>query len=105
MTDVNEINANAWVQAAINLGTQIEVEPFDKKKLLEAIQKIRSMIVQNPKDFYPRLRELLASCGVALVLLPNFKNCGVNGAVKWLGKDKVVLALNDRRKYACIARR
>lgn len=100
MTDVNVINANAWVQTAINLGTQKEVEPFDKKKLLEAIPEIRSMTVQNPKDFYPRLRDLLASCGVALVLLPNLKNCGVNGAVKWLGKDKVVLALNDRRKYA-----
>ena len=100
VTDVNVINANAWVQTAINLGTQIEVEPFDKKKLLEAIPEIRSMTVQNPKDFYPRLRALLASCGVALVLLPNLKNCGVNGAVKWLGKDKVVLALNDRRKYA-----
>ena len=37
---------------------------------------------------------------MALVLLPNLKNCGVNGAVKWLGKDKVVLDLNDRRKYA-----
>ena len=51
MTDVNVINANAWVQTAINLGTQKEVEPFDKKKLLEAIPEIRSMTVQNPKDF------------------------------------------------------
>lgn len=100
VTDVNVINANAWVQTAINLGTQGDVEPFNKKKLLDAIPKIRSMTVQNPSDFYPRLKELLASCGVALVLLPNLKNCGVNGAVKWLGKDKVVLALNDRRKYA-----
>lgn len=31
VTDVNVINANAWVQTAINLGTQKEVEPFDKK--------------------------------------------------------------------------
>lgn len=100
VTDVNVINANAWVQTAINLGSQIEVKPFDKKKLLEVIPEIRNMTIQNPKDFYPRLRELLSSCGVALVLLPNLKNCGVNGAVKWLGKDKVVLALNDRRKYA-----
>lgn len=53
VTDVNVINANAWVQTAINLGTQIEAGPFDKKKLLEAIPEIRSMIVQNPKDFYP----------------------------------------------------
>ena len=100
VTDVNIINANAWVQTAINIGTQIDVEPFDKKKLIEAIPEIRNMTVQNPKVFYPRLKELLASYGVALVLLPNLKNCGVNGAVKWLGKDKVILALNDRRKYA-----
>lgn len=100
VTDVNVINANAWVQTAINIGSGMDVEPYDKKKLSAAIPEIRSMTVQDPKKFYPRLKELLASCGVALVLLPNLKNCGVNGAVKWLGKDKVVLALNDRRKYA-----
>ncbi len=100
VTDLNVINANAWVQTAINIGTGMDVEPYNKKKLSAAIPEIRSMTVQDPKKFYPRLKELLASCGVALVLLPNLKNCGVNGAVKWLGKEKVVLALNDRRKYA-----
>lgn len=100
VTDINVINANAWVQTAINVGSGIDVEPYDKKKLSAAIPEIRSMTVQSPKKFYPRLKDLLASCGVALVLLPNLKNCGVNGAVKWLGKDKVVLAMNDRRKYA-----
>lgn len=100
VTDTNVINANAWVQTAINIGSLIDVEPYDKKKLSVSISEIRSMTVQHPKQFYPRLKELLASCGVALVLLPNLKNCGVNGAVKWLGKDKVILALNDRRKYA-----
>lgn len=100
VSDVNVINANAWVQTAINIGSGMDVEPYNKKKLSAAIPEIRSMTVQDPKKFYPRLKELLASCGVALVLLPNLKNCGVNGAVKWLGKDKVILALNDRRKYA-----
>ena len=100
VTDINVINANAWVQTAINIGSLIDVEPYDKKKLSASISEIRGMTVQHPKKFYPRLKELLASCGVALVLLPNLKNCGVNGAVKWLGKDKVILALNDRRKYA-----
>lgn len=98
--EIHIMNANAWVQTAINFGMQQETMPFDKKKLLGAIPEIRSMTVQNPQDFYQRLKELLAECGVALVLLPNLKNCGVNGAVKWIGKDKVILALNDRRKYA-----
>lgn len=100
VTDINVINANAWVQTAINIGTQMEVTAFNKKKLTEAIPAIRNMTIQNPETVYPELKERLASCGVALVLLPNLKNCGVNGAVKWLGKEKVVLALNDRRKYA-----
>ena len=78
----------------------MDVEPYDESKLSSSIAEIRSMTNDNPKDFYPRLKELLSKCGVALVLLPNLKNCGVNGAVKWLNKEKVVLALNDRRKYA-----
>ena len=98
--DIHVMNANAWVQTAINIGTQSEVSPFNKNKLTHAIDEIRSMTVIDPEVFYPRLVELLAECGVALVLLPNLKNSGVNGAVKWLSKDKVVLALNNRRKYA-----
>lgn len=100
VTNTNIINANAWVQTAVNLGADMMVETFDKKKLLEAIPEIRNMTVQKPETFYVKLKELLANCGVALVLLPNLKNCGVNGAVKWINKEKVILALNDRRKYA-----
>lgn len=100
VTDINIINANAWVQTAINIGSNMVTSPYDKKKLTAAIPEIRDMTVQDPEVFYPRLKRLLADCGVALVLLPNLKNCGVNGAVKWLGKNKAILALNDRRKYA-----
>ena len=100
--DINVINANAWVQTAINMGTTMDVAPYNKKKLSAAISEIRDMSVQEPFEFCSRLKSLLANCGVAFVLLPNLKNCDVNGAVKWLGKDKVVLALNDGEKYADI---
>ena len=99
-SDVNIMNANAWVQTAINIGTQKEVEKFDQKRLEKILPEIRKMTLQNPNEFYPRLEKLLADSGVALVMLPNLKNCGVNGAVKWLNKDKVILAINNRRKYA-----
>ena len=49
VTDVNVINANAWVQTAINIGSGMDVEPYDKKKLSAAIPEIRSMTVQDPK--------------------------------------------------------
>ena len=37
---------------------------------------------------------------MVFVLLPHLKNSGVNGAVKWINSDKVVLAMNDRGAFA-----
>ena len=42
------------------------------------------------------MREIFSECGVAFVLLPNLKNSGINGAVKWVNSDRVVLAMNNR---------
>lgn len=95
----NIINSNAWVQTALNIGKEIKTSKYDSKKLRGHLDEIRGMTVQDPKEFYPRLVEIFASCGVAFVDLPHLKNSGVNGAVKWLNKEKVILAINDRRKY------
>lgn len=43
---------------------------------------------------------LNATVWLAFVLLPHLKNAGINGAVKWCGPDKAVLAINNRRAYA-----
>lgn len=98
--EVNVINSNAWVQTALNLGREKTVDTYDREMLNVAIPKLRAMTTMHPKDFYPKMIEILASCGIALVVIPNLKNCGVNGAVKWINGNKVVLAINDRRKYA-----
>ena len=54
------------------------------------------MIGDEPNVFLPRMREIFAECGVAFVLLPHLKNSGVDGAVKWVTEDRVVLAMKDR---------
>lgn len=100
INDKNIINSRAWVQTAINMGKKNETKKFNKEKLEEDISKIRSMTTSSPEQFLPKLREIFADCGVSFVLLPNLKNCGINGAVKWLNNDKVILAMNDRRHYA-----
>jgi len=102
VSEKNIINANAWVQTAINIGREIDVAKFDVKKFNSIIPQIRELTVQKPAIFSENLRTLLSSCGVALVILPSLKNAGVNGAVKWLTADKVILAINNRRQYADI---
>lgn len=98
--DKNIINANAWVQTALNIGNIKSVESIDLNYLKSKLPDIRNMTVKDPQIFLPELRRIFKKSGVAFVLLPNLKNSGINGAVKWLGDDKVLLAMNNRRKYA-----
>jgi len=100
INDKNVINANAWIQSAMNIGWKIDTKPFDENRLKDSLVEIRTMTVKEPIDFVDKLKNILAECGIALVFLPNLKNSGVNGAVKWLSNDKVLIALNDRRKHA-----
>lgn len=105
VSNVNEkniINSRAWIQTAINFSHRIETNPYDAEKLKAYLPELRSMTVQSPEVFMPRMREIFAECGVAFVLLPNLKNSGVNGAVKWINDERVVLAMNNRRLDADI---
>ena len=92
----NVINSRAWVQTAINISRSIETQPYNAEKLKRCLPELRSMTVRKPEEFLPRMRTIFAECGIAFVLLPHLKNSGINGAVKWLTEDRVVLAMNNR---------
>lgn len=92
----NMINARAWIQTAMNFSKNIQTDRFNADKLRAALPELRGMTVKRPEDFLPRMREIFSECGVAFVLLPSLKNSGINGAVKWVNGDRVVLAMNNR---------
>lgn len=98
--DKHVVNSRAWLQTALNVAASIETAPFNAERLKAYIPEIRSMTLQDPEQFIPRLGAIFAECGVAFVLLPYLKNSGINGAVKWINHDRVVLAMNDRRLNA-----
>ena len=92
----NIINSRAWIQTAMNISRNIETKPYNAEKLKGYLPDLRGMTIKKPEEFLPRMREIFAECGVAFVLLPHLKNSGVNGAVKWVNEDRVVLAMNNR---------
>ncbi len=96
ITEKNTINSRAWIQTAINFSKNIKTEAYDAEKLRSYLPELRSMTIQKPEVFLPRMREIFAKCGVAFVLLPHLRNSGVNGAVKWINDERVVLAMNNR---------
>ena len=100
VTEKNIVSSNAWIQTALNGAEKMVCKPFNKKRLQSDLPEIRTMTLQDPSVFFPRLCAIFQECGVAFILLPHLKNSGVNGAVKWINPEKVLLAINNRRLYA-----
>ncbi|MGI6581698.1 MAG: HigA family addiction module antitoxin [Erysipelotrichaceae bacterium] len=98
MTKSNIVNANTMVQIAINKAIEVDAPKFDKKKFEKAISFARTQ-TKNHVGFLPIIKDSFKEAGVILVVLPNLKGSGVNGATKKVD-GKVLLMVNDRRQYA-----
>lgn len=95
----NIVCKNVWVSIAfLNAKKQI-TKPYNEEKIKQNIFILRDMTLQDPNIFYPKMKELLNECGVALVILPSLKNSNINGVVKWIDNEKVMMALNTRGAY------
>ncbi|HEY6000187.1 MAG TPA: HigA family addiction module antitoxin [bacterium] len=94
--------AAAWLRMGEIKARGIVCAPFNKSLLQESLMKIRAMTLQTPDQFLTPLSEILASAGVALVVCPHFPGTKAHGATFWLGREKAVLLLTIRGKWADI---
>ena len=92
----------AWLRAADLAAQRAETQPFDAKRLKALLPELRALTRTPPETFIPRLRLLLAECGVAFVLQPHLKGTYTNGATYWARKDKAVLIMTIRGGWADI---
>lgn len=90
----------AWLRMAALQAMRIETAPLDRKKLQSAIPELRKLTLVEPGVFQPKLRELLAGLGVALVVQPHLPKTYVHGATFWLTPDKAVIVMTIRGKWA-----
>lgn len=92
----------SWLRMGELRARQIACEPFDGSKLEASLEEIRAMTLQTPDEFQSALAALLAECGVALVIVPHFSGTKAHGATFWLTRDKAVLMLTIRGRWADI---
>jgi HTH-type transcriptional regulator/antitoxin HigA len=77
---------------------QIDCHPFDATALKRALPRLRALTRLDPFAFLPELRELLASCGVALVLAKEVPGTHISGAARWLSPEKALVQLSLRHR-------
>lgn len=98
LSESNIVKANTMVQIAINKALKKETPKFNKKKFEQAVEYSLTQTT-NHLGFLPLIRKKFYDAGVVLVVLPNLSGSGINGATKKVN-GKMLLMVNDRRKYA-----
>ena len=99
ITEKADLALMAWAQEARILAREIQTAPIDIKGLIAVIPQIRKMTVMEPEEFCPKVKKILADCGIALVFLPHLKGSFLQGA-SFLDGNKIVVGLTARGKDA-----
>jgi HTH-type transcriptional regulator/antitoxin HigA len=92
----------AWLRIGELQAQKRDCVSFQKTKLRGALNHIRNMTRQSPVQFQSVLYQLLSDSGVALVLCPHLRGTFAHGATFWLGRDKAVVMMTIRYKWADI---
>lgn len=92
------VNSNIMLELAINLSKNKTNNKFNKNKLEKILPELRAMTLQEPKDFYSNLKDMLLDCGIIFCGLPALKNANLNGATKKFKNGSILLLMTDRNK-------
>lgn len=93
----DEISTTAWLRSGEVIASKINTKPWDPEQLKTKLSEIRTLTLENePKVFIPRLQEICAQCGVAVVVVKNFEGCRASGASWVIESSKRILMLSFR---------
>jgi HTH-type transcriptional regulator/antitoxin HigA len=99
VTEKSDFALLAWVQEAKLKARGIKTLPINIKGLINIIPEIRKLTVLEPKEFCPRLLDMLSECGIALVFLPHLKGSFLQGA-SFMDGNRIVVGLTAISKDA-----
>jgi HTH-type transcriptional regulator / antitoxin HigA len=87
----------AWLRQGEIEASSIACKRWDADKFKDALAEIRPLTwKKRPGVFVPKLRELCAECGVAVVIVRAPDGCRASGATRFLSSNKALLLLSFR---------
>lgn len=99
VTEKSDLALLAWAQEAKIKAREVKTAPINIKGLINIIPDIRLMTVMKPKEFCPKIKVMLAECGIALIFLPHLQGSFLQGA-SFMDGNKIVVGLTARGKDA-----
>jgi len=86
-----------WLRRGELEAELVSTDIWNPSVLKESLPDIRKLTkISKPYKFLPKLREILASSGVALAVVKAPKKCHVSGATRMIATDKAMLLVSFR---------
>ncbi|MBC8723468.1 ImmA/IrrE family metallo-endopeptidase [Paraburkholderia sp. 31.1] len=93
----DEVATAAWLRRGELEAEKIECKKWSPALFESQLSKIRALTnIPSPSEFLPKLQQLCAEAGVAVVVVKAPKGCRASGATFFGGPDKAVLLLSFR---------
>lgn len=87
----------AWLRQGEILSSAMSCDPWDAEKFRSYLREIRKLTrIKEPSVFLPRLQQLCAACGVAIIFVRAPQGCRASGATKFLSNYKALILLSFR---------
>lgn len=89
---------SAWTRQTELRASEIETDEFDEARLRSLVQELRQQTKEAADTFVPKVQELCATAGVAVVWAPELTHTGISGCARWLTERKALIGLTLRYK-------
>lgn len=87
----NSESIAVWLRKGELEARNINCASYDEKKFKESLKEIRLLTDENPETFIPKLTEICAEAGVAVVFVLETPGSRVSGATTWNGKKPIII--------------
>lgn len=97
--NVSRESLAAWLRWGEIEASRLEVSTFDRSKFRRSLQECRLLTRVEPFGAaVERIASVFAGCGVLLVVIPELPGAPVNGAARWIQRNKPLIQLSLRLK-------
>jgi HTH-type transcriptional regulator/antitoxin HigA len=86
----------AWLRLGEIAAREVKCAPFDAKGLRSALPELRALTTEPPEVFAPKMQEICAARGVAVVFVEEVAGARASGVMRWLAPDKALVQLSFR---------
>lgn len=96
--EANSAAIAAWLRQGHIVAQSMQCDPYDVEKFRTLLPRLRPLTRLKPTISTKKLISECASCGVAVVIIPQLSGTRLSGAARWISPHRAVIQLSDRYK-------